>query len=129
MRVREIMKTKVIGVDITDSLHDAFLRMQKKSIKHLPVFENDSMVGIISDRDLLSRATYEHGTYMFPNQSVEKVMTAKVVQCSPDTKIQDALDMMLQQDIHCLPVVEQDQVVGILTVKDIMVALKCAAQD
>ncbi len=123
MKVRDVMKQKVYGIDVTDTLHHAFSKMKEKKIKHLPVFENDELVGILSDRDLIGRATRENGTYMFPRITVERAMTKPVITCAPDTKLYDALELMLTNDIHCLPVKENNKILGIMTVKDLLQVL------
>ena len=124
--VKEFMTTSMKAVDSTTRLSEAFKLMQKYHIRHLPVVEGDKLVGIVSDRDLLSHASKDSGTLVFPRQSVEKVMTKDLITCNPSTNYEEALKLVLKHGINSLPVIESGTLVGIVTSKDLLNNLEVA---
>ncbi|MFW7379905.1 MAG: CBS domain-containing protein [Oligoflexus sp.] len=125
MIVREVMSAPVFAIEPTERLLDAFNLMIRHQIKHLPVVENDQLVGLISDRDLLGHAVRENGAYVFPRQSVETIMIKDVITCRPEDKLEDTLGLMLKEDISCLPVVENGLIVGIVTSRSFLKQMHC----
>lgn len=124
MLVREVMTTPVIAVDSTERLLEAFNIMRSHNFKHLIVVDNGKLVGLISDRDLLSHATRENGIYVFPRQTVHSIMVRNVITCSPNDPIEKALNLLLDNNISCLPVVEDGEVVGIVTSRSFLRQMK-----
>jgi acetoin utilization protein AcuB len=104
--------------------------MKVHGIKHLPVLKNNKLKGIISDRDIKeyspSKATaldiYEIH-YLLAKTMIKDVMKVKVVTTAPDVPVEEAAMIMLDRNIGCLPVLEQGQLVGIISDKDIFRAL------
>jgi acetoin utilization protein AcuB len=125
MKVRDVMASPVIAIDPTDRLYEAFHKMRHHRIKHLPVIENDELVGIVSDRDLIGWATRENGTYLFPRKAVQAVMSSPVITCNDEDDTDTALDLLISRDISCLPVLNaQKQIVGIVTSKSFLQGVK-----
>ena len=130
MYVSDWMTKKVIILYPEDYLSDAISMMKQHHIKHLPVLKNDKLKGIISDRDIKeyspSKATcldvYELH-YLLAKTSIKDVMKAKVVTTPPDAPVEEAALIMLDQNIGCLPVMEQGHLVGIISDKDIFRAM------
>lgn len=125
MRVEEVMTSPVVTIDPTDHLLSAFNKMKDLHIKHLPVVEDEQLIGIISDRDLLAHATRDSGTYLFPRWTVEKVMTKAVFSCDSKDELEKAVQLMLTKNISCLPVVSNNRVVGIITSRNILQQVQC----
>lgn len=128
MYVGRIMHTDLITVSPSTSLEDANILVKKKQIDHLLVV-NDSgkLVGIISDRDLkqywASPATTLSNhelNYLLQQVLVEMIMVKAVETVSPDTTIERAALIMQEKDINALPVMENDELVGIITSTDVM---------
>ncbi len=124
--VKEFMTTSMKAVDSTTRLSEAFKLMHNNHIRHLPVVDGDKLVGIVSDRDLLSHASKESGTLVFPRQAIETVMSKNLVTCSPSTSYEDALKMVLEHGINSLPVVDNGVLVGLVTSKDLLNNLEIA---
>lgn len=122
--VKDIMTSSVKAIDATASLTEAFRFMQTHHIKHLPVLEGDKLVGIVSDRDLLSHASKDSGALVFPRQAIETIMSRDVVSCRPESTIEEALRLVLSNEINSLMVMENGNVMGIVTSKDILRNLK-----
>jgi acetoin utilization protein AcuB len=109
------------------SVTDARVLMSKEKIGKLPVLDRDNkLVGIITKNDLIkvgpSSATsldmYEIG-YLLSKLRVEKVMTKKVIVTNPDEVMEEAARIMVDENIGCLPVLDDELLVGIVTESDL----------
>jgi CBS domain-containing protein len=117
MRVGDSMTPHPIVVRLGDSLSTARLIMQTEGFKHLPVVERTRVLGVVTDRDL--RQLWEH----LDETAVETVMTADPVTVTPGTSIEEAASLMLVKKVGCLPVIDDGNLVGIVTSTDILRAL------
>jgi CBS domain-containing protein len=94
-------------------------------IRHMPVMSGTRLVGILSQRDLF-RAAVSSALDFRPAAErdwlakirVEEAMTADVITARPDWTIRQAVDVMVEQQIGCLPVVEEGRLVGLLSETD-----------
>lgn len=134
MYVGRIMHTELITVSPTTSLEDASILVKKKKIDHLPVIDQQGkLVGILSDRDLkqywaspaTSLSTHELN-YLLQQVIVEMIMITPVITIAPNTTIERAALIMQENDINALPVMENDELVGIITSTDVMGVLLSA---
>jgi acetoin utilization protein AcuB len=120
----------VVTVVPGDTVSHAMHLMLERKLKHLPVVRDGSVVGVISDRDIRaytpSKATaldvYEIN-YLLARATVRDAMTPRLTTTTPDTPIEEAALKLLENDIGCLPVVEGDVLVGIISDQDIFRAL------
>jgi CBS domain-containing protein len=127
MKVRDIMTKEVATLDINDELSLANDIMRLGRIRHLPVVDGTRLVGIISERDLFRSSLAQalgYGTKatrdIMKTLRIKDVMVAAVVTVSPDSKLCDAVRVMLDKKIGCLPVVEDDRLVGLITETDVL---------
>jgi len=94
--------------------------MTERRVRHLLVCTPDlQILGIISDRDLPVRT----------GATAAELMTREPAVVTPDVTITAAVSVMLTRRISSLPVVEQDRVVGIVTMTDVAMTLQCALQS
>ncbi len=121
--VRDSMTREVVTVGPGTTAAEALALCREKRIRHLPVVEGGRLVGMISDRDLRS-ATPALGD---PDraETLEKVlvgdeMAREVVTARPDDPIEHAAMGMYEKRIGCLPVVDGDRLVGVLSASDVM---------
>lgn len=125
-RVRDVMTTEVATLRPDDPLAVADDVMRLGRIRHLPVLDADGvLVGLVSHRDLLrsARLAPERSGRGAPRSHlktlrVADVMTRDVVVAAPDDTLREAAAVMLHRKLGCLPVVENDELVGILTEAD-----------
>ncbi len=123
MLIREVMHPDPITISKNTSLSDAYQLMHEKGIRHLPVVDDEKIVGIVTDRDL-RLATSKLAEHPFePGVAVEKAMSAPVQVAHPSDPIGAATQMMRELKIGCLPVVENGELVGIVTGMDILDAM------
>ncbi|MBD1555756.1 CBS domain-containing protein [Vibrio sp. S9_S30] len=106
------------------SLQDAKNLMAEHDIRHVPIINTDSkLLGIISQRDILatqeSVLTKEAKADSFTLKTpIGKVMVTKVITVSPKAGLRESALYMQKHKIGCLPVVEQESLVGIITDTD-----------
>jgi acetoin utilization protein AcuB len=124
--VKDSMTREVVALPPQSTAGEALALCRERRIRHLPVLEDDRLVGIVSDRDLRS-ATPALGD---PARAealgmilIHEVMAREVVTAHPDDPIEEAANAMRERKIGCLPVVEDDALVGIVTSSDVMEAL------
>lgn len=128
VRVSEIMTKNIHRVSLSDDLSTAEALMKKNHIRHLPVVENEKIIGMLSLNDLLrisfADAVNSDGdeveTAVYDMFSVEQVMTAKVQHISSDISVTEAARLFLKCEFHALPVVDNNCLTGIITTTDII---------
>ncbi|MBU5537276.1 MAG: CBS domain-containing protein [Candidatus Aenigmatarchaeota archaeon] len=119
MLVNEIMNRNVVVVKKDATIKEASEVMSKLDISSLVVVEGDKIVGILTNTDIVRSVAQNKQP---ESTLVEEMMTSKVITIEPDKKIEDAVDLMLENKIRELPVVENNKIKGIITVTDIAVA-------
>ena len=110
----ELAISDVITISPDSSISESHALMEAEHISGLPVVENEKIVGIISRRDIqpILRADAE--------RKVSEIMTSDVVTVPESITPAEALDIAYENKIERLPVVRDDKIVGILTIKDIL---------
>jgi acetoin utilization protein AcuB len=121
--VQDSMTREVVTVGPETTAAEALALCREKGIRHLPVLEGGWLVGMISDRDLRS-ATPALGD---PDraEALERIwvadeMVKEVATVRPEDPIEEAAIEMYERKIGCLPVVDDDDLVGIVTSSDVM---------
>ncbi len=127
--VRDLMSRTLITLGRNDMLSIADNVMQADRIRHMPVLNDDGrLVGIVSQRDLfhsalvralgLGAAAEKKMLDSILSILVKEVMATEVVTTTPDSLLREAARVMTERKIGCLPVVDDDRLVGILTEGD-----------
>ena len=123
MLVRDIMKSPAITVSSETSLQDAYRFLREKSIRHLVVLEAERLVGVITDRDLRLATSSLAPSPFPPGSQVAMVMSRGPLTADPFDPVEAAARVMRERKIGCLPVMEDDRLVGIITGIDLLDAL------
>ena len=125
MLVQDLMQRDVFTLAATDTLDLADDVMRLGRIRHIPVVADGALVGILSQRDLfraglssLLQLKYTAERDWLAAIPIRAVMTTCVFTAHPRTTIQEAVTIMLDKKIGCLPVVEDDRLVGLLSESD-----------
>ncbi len=129
--IKTIMTTNLITVHPKDTLLDVKGIFDEHRIHHLPVVEYKKLLGIISKTDLLMyQRNYDKIPYkdVFEESrlkayNVKDVMTTGLAVLSPDDRIDVALEVFKENILHAIPIVENGDLVGLLTTHDIINAL------
>lgn len=114
--VKDHMSKNVVMVKPTTSIREAAQLMRDHNITSLLVMENDSLVGIVTDRDFRIRVLAEGKSV---DDTLQDVMTQNPICIEKNALLYEAQTKMMTTGIHHLPVVEQSNTVGIITVSDI----------
>ena len=127
LTVEQIMTGQVHTLSEDALLPDAWSLLLQYRIHHLPVLdEREKLVGILSDRDLMKAMPVPGraglmGERRGADGRVADLMTRKVLTATPDTGIREVARTMIEQGIHCLPIVtKRGSLEGILTSSDIL---------
>ncbi len=125
--VRDFMTSPAASIDADSRLLDAALTMRRSGFRHLPIVRGEKLVGIITDRDinryapsLLGNISQEEYNAIFENTPLERVMTKDPLSTTPDTPIGKVVAQLHNRKLGCLPVVEGEKLVGIITVTDLL---------
>jgi CBS domain-containing protein len=129
--VRDLMTRSVRTLGRNDKLSAADSLMRSERIRHLPVLDEDArLVGIVSQRDLFYSALVQALGFgstthdrMLNRILVKEAMTEDVITTTPETLVTAAARVMVDRKIGCLPVVENEQLIGILSESDIVSAV------
>ncbi|MES9681917.1 CBS domain-containing protein [Gottfriedia acidiceleris] len=116
MRVKDVMSSKVECCSNQDSLQSVASKMETLNVGAIPVVENGQVVGMITDRDLALRGINQGG-----NANASQVMSNNIVTIDCNASLQEASNLMAQHQIRRLPVVENGNLVGILSLGDLAV--------
>jgi CBS domain-containing protein len=117
MKVRDIMTTDVAYVNPAATVVEAAQLMQKHNVGSVPVCDQNGVVGIITDRDIVVRNVAHSKD---PGKTpVSDVMTGEVTSVTPDADIKDVFRTMSSKQIRRLPVVENNKLVGIVSIGDV----------
>ena len=123
MQISELMTQAVESIEPEATLQEAAQRMRAAAIGALPVSAGGALVGILTERDLVTRALAE-GRHPQTTR-VRAVMTPDLITCFADQDITEATRLMRERQIRHLVVVTRDQrPVGILSLRDVPVPVR-----
>lgn len=127
MKVKDVMVKEVATLDVNDELSLANDIMRLGRIRHLPVVEGTRLAGIVSERDLFRSSLAQALGYgseatrdLMKTLRIKDIMVQKVITISPETELCEATKIMVELKIGCLPVVDGDRLVGLITETDIL---------
>jgi CBS domain-containing protein len=116
VQVRDVMTPATVTESRADSLRTAAAQMWRQQTGSLMVVEDGRLAGIITERDVLRAVALGSD----PDQSsVDEVMTTEVFSVHPDTQLQDAARQMATRWIRHLPVLDGEEIVGMVSMRDV----------
>ena len=124
MQVRDVMTPATVTESRGDSLRAAAARMWRQQTGSLLVTEDGRLTGIITERDVLRAVALGADP---DKSSVDDVMTAEVFTVPPDMYLQDAARLMAARWIRHLPVVDGEEVLGVVSMRDMTGVLAAMA--
>lgn len=127
MLVQDVMQTRLYTVTPATTLPDALRLISQRGVRHLPVVDDEGLVGILSDRDL-KRAMASSATslerhelnYLLDRVRVGELMTKGVITIGRQSPIEEAACLMVQEKIGALPVTEEGRLIGLVTETDVL---------
>ncbi len=126
-RVRDIMPHKLVTISESDRLSTVEDIMTLGHVRHMPVVHAGKLVGVVSERDLLraslsnlSEFGNEERRAFLQVVEIGRVMSTPPVVTALDTSVEDAARVMAERKIGCLPVVDGDHLLGLITETDVL---------
>lgn len=131
MNVRHIMSTRVVTIEMDDKLEEVKRIFESTGFHHLLVVEDGKLCGVVSDRDLLRALSPYIGSMVETardvatlNRRVHQIMSRKPLTLGPDAAIRDAIRLLSDNPISCVPIVDERlRPVGIVSWRDVLRAL------
>jgi CBS domain-containing protein len=131
MQVSEVMTTDVATVSRNDNLRLVDDIMAECHIRHVPVVEDGAIVGLVSQRDVFKArmsSTMESGEKgqrsFLHTVLVTDMMSHPVITIAPETPVTEAVDLIIDKGIGCLPVVRDHRLIGIITKTNLLQRLR-----
>ncbi len=118
--IDELMTTDLCVLGPDACLRDIHILMHNKNIRHVPIVEGGELLGIVSHRDLMlaTPISAENYTKVYSETPAVQIMRSGVETVTPSTDARTAALILERYKIGCLPVVDGDQLVGIVTSSD-----------
>ncbi len=117
MKVKDIMTTNVTYVEPNASILDTAKLMQQHNVGSIPVCDKGSVVGMVTDRDIVVRNI---AIGKNPQQTpVSDIMTTGITSVSPDMEMSQVTKMMADSQIRRVPVVDHNNLIGIVALGDV----------
>ena len=124
--VEDIMSTDVFTLGRNDKLSVADDLMKQQRIRHIPVLNADGdLCGILTQRDLFRGILLKSLGYgsraeqkMLDSLSIKEAMHDEVITITPESTLSDAANLMLSKKVGCLPVVDDERLVGMISEAD-----------
>ncbi len=118
-RLRSVLRSRrVISVSPTANVYDAAVTMTQGRVGAIPVLDGERLVGIFSERDLMTRVVVRGLDAR--TTAVSEVMTSEVTIASLEEHVNDCLEKMRRVGCRHLPVIEEGHVVGVLSMRDLL---------
>ena len=126
LAIRDVMSSPVIAVSPTTSLPKLNALMREQHIRRLPVMSGNRLVGMVTFGDIRSAMPSDATTlsvyelaYLMEQVTAAEIMRGDVITIGADASVAEAAQRMLEHKISGMPVMEQGQLVGIITESDI----------
>ncbi|PIU75647.1 hypothetical protein COS75_03245 [Candidatus Pacearchaeota archaeon CG06_land_8_20_14_3_00_35_12] len=117
VKVGDIMTRKFVSVDSGMSITDCAREMAGKKVGSLIIMENKKLTGLLTERDIVWALTKKKNLSWV---KAKDLMMRKIVAIRPDRDLSEAILIMSKTKLRWLPVVADNQVIGMLTIKDIL---------
>ncbi|MFT6934817.1 MAG: CBS domain-containing membrane protein [Maribacter sp.] len=125
------MIENVLTLSIKDNLEDAEELFKKNKIRHVPITAGKKILGLLSYTDLMHVSSadtvgedkHDVDTAIYNMFSIEQVMAKDVVSVTSKTTIEEVAEFLSKKEFHALPVVENNELVGIVTTTDLITYL------
>jgi len=130
MVVGQVLKKKGYGytaVDHEATVYEALELMSKKNVGALPVLENGILIGVFSERDYARRVIL-HGRAS-KNTVVKELMKSPAITVTPMTSVQDCMMLMSEHHVRHLPVLKDDIIIGVMSMRDMINAIISAQES
>ena len=126
MTIADVMTKSVISVDASMTINGAAKMMEDAKVGAVIVMENNTPVGIVTDRDFAVKVVAHAYNITTP---VKQIMSSPLFSINSDESVRTAADLMHDRGIRKLPVIDGENIVGIITATDIVNLLAVSLED
>ncbi|NHN28475.1 CBS domain-containing protein [Paenibacillus agricola] len=121
-KIKEIMTKNFATVTLKDNIYEVAVKMKQEDTGFIPVVDGSKLIGVITDRDLVIRGLAEKKE---GSTAVKEVMSSnQITSATLETTVDEAAKLMAKQQIRRLPVEDNGQLVGIVSIGDLAVRQK-----
>ena len=124
--VRDVMTKSVIAVDASITVNEAAKMMEDSKVGSVIVMENNTPLGIVTDRDFAVKVAAHAYQISTP---IKRIMSTPLIAINPDETVWMISDIMYTRSVRKLPVIEDDQVIGIVTATDLVNQLAISTEE
>lgn len=117
-RISDIFVREILTIDRKATVFECIKKMVERNVGAIVVTDGPSICGIFTERDYLRRIALEDRTSK--TTRVEEVMTSRLVYADPSQSAEECMAIMTQQRIRHLPIMEGQQLIGILSIGDLV---------
>lgn len=126
--VSKIMTRELITLSLSDDLYKAEKLFKKHHIRHIPIVEDEHIIGMLSSSDL-KRISFldsydshevEVDNTIYDMLSIQQLMVKNIVKVNSSITVKSVAEILAENEFHALPVVENDILVGIVTTTDLL---------
>jgi len=121
LQVKDVMVTNLITIEADATVKKAAELMDKHDIGCLIVVSYGNPIGIVTERDMLKRIMLQKRD--IAKTRVGNIMSAPLIATTPETDIRDAVRLMNERRIKKLPVVQEGELIGLVSLTDVMRSL------
>ena len=128
--LRSLIEAKggqVFSIDPAATVFQAIALMSEKGVGALLVMAGPRLLGIISERDYTRKVILQGRSSR--ETRVEEIMTSHVVAANPEISVEDAMRLMTEKHIRHLPIVEDDAVIGVVSIGDLVKSVISLQQE
>jgi CBS domain-containing protein len=126
MTIADVMTKSVISVDASLTINEAAKMMEDAKVGAVIVMENNTPVGIVTDRDFAIKVVAHAYNITTP---VKQIMSSPLFSINSDESVRTAADLMHDRGIRKLPVIDNEKIIGIITATDIVNLLAVCVED
>ena len=119
--IQNKIEQNIFTISPESTVLEAISLMADKGIGALVVTQQEKVVGILSERDYMRKVTLMKRTS--EETTVSEIMTAKVLTVTKSTTVEDCLGLMTERHLRLLPVVENDKLIGLISIGDLVKAV------
>lgn len=122
--VKQLLDKKgrdVLSIGPDDTVFNAIKKMSDNNVGSLIVLDGDKLVGIMTERHY-ARSVFLKGRSS-PKTSVKEIMTTHVICARPEQSVEECMAIMTEKSVRHMPVLENDKVVGIISIGDLVKAI------
>lgn len=117
MRVKDCMCYNVVQATPDTTVTDVAKLMDENKVGCIPICRENRIIGFVTDRDIITRGVACNKDCN--TTKISDIMNVNVIKITPDTELDDAINVMAKNQIRRLPVIEDNKIIGLLTLGDL----------